>query len=52
MLVDSPFRLLYSLLCRIFILLFTSQECWLLPVTEELLNERVFDDEVAPIRKS
>ena len=36
MLVDSPFRLLYSLLCRVFILLFNSQERQLLPVIEEL----------------
>ena len=35
-LVDSPFRLLHSLLCRVFILLFNSQERWLLPVIEEL----------------
>ena len=53
MLVDSPFRLLYSLLCHVFILLFNSQERQLLPVIEELLlNKLVDNDEVTPIRKS
>ena len=52
MLVDSPFRFLYSLLCRVFILLFNSG----MPVTSSnrrtLLNELLDNDEVTPIRKS
>ena len=52
MLVDSPFRFLYSLLCRVFILLFNSGT----PVTSSnrrtLLNECVVDNKVTPIRKS
>ena len=52
MLVDSPFRFLHGLLCRVFILSFNSG----MPVTSSnrrtLLNELVDNDEVTPIRKS